>query len=468
MKNTLFAAIAIGVALVLLVSLVVVRGLPARFLDDSKATRRTPGSRIVQQKVQQKKVDQVGSEKRPRQVSGAQAPPVQRPRGFPKTAFEYAQMCEPELGVPPKVDLDKSVEIPLYVDGVRAYGELFTCDNPTLIGKSSVSGSTLQRYEGKAADGNPLPDVVWVAFGRNSSSSHKHVVGSVQMIGYNKKSGATGFFESSDRIGPWVTLDEETLRMRGEMPWIDEPDEFNKAFVTPGNTQCVQCHQSDPFITNSFINAAKIPGTDESVVPALDAESPYFVIGGENWDMRTIHIQGNACFECHRVGMATIDLFSGSGWDPNQHMPPHDPGSLAEDYRELLFAWRRGPEAVAGAEWMIPPARGQPGQVVGEDYPYQAAFNRTGKGAPRTLPKAGPSPASQEEVARLLKQIPDRSTRKAFDDWFQENGITEEALEKLRSLAEGDPQDDKADDKECLETRPQESPQERQGGQEVK
>jgi hypothetical protein len=225
----------------------------------------------------------------------------------------------------------------------------------------------------------------------------------------------------------------------------------------------VQCHQSDPFITNSFINAAKIPGTDESVVPALDADSPYFVIGGENWDMRTIHIQGNACFECHRVGMVTIDLFSGSGWDPNRHMPPHDPGSLAEDYRELSVAWQRGPEAVAGAEWIIPPARGQPRQVVGEDYPYQAAFNRAGKDAPRAGPKVVPSPASQEEVARLLKQIPDRSTRKAFADWFQEHGITADVLEKLRSMAEGDAKD-AADDKAGRETRPQE----KQGGQEAK
>ena len=31
--------------------------------------------------------------------------------GFPKTAYEYAKMVEPELGVPPRVDLGKSVEI---------------------------------------------------------------------------------------------------------------------------------------------------------------------------------------------------------------------------------------------------------------------------------------------------------------------------------------------------------------------
>ena len=300
-----------------------------------------------------------------------------RRTGFPGTAFEYARMVEPELGVPPKVNLDNSVEIPLYVKGVQAYGNLGrSCDNPSFLGKDTVSGSTLQRYEGRTANGDPLPEVVWVSFGRNSSSSHRQVVGSVQMIGYNNKTGATAFFESSDRIGSWVTLDKDTLRMRGEMPGIDEPEEFNRAFVTPGSVQCVQCHQNEPFITNSFINAAKIPGTRKNVVPILNRDSPYYVIGGENWDMRTIHIEGNACFKCHRVGMNTMTMFMRNGWDPNEHMPPHDPGSLAGDLQELLNTWQKGPDSMPGAEWIIPPARGRDRQVVGDEYQYKAAFNR--------------------------------------------------------------------------------------------
>lgn len=221
---------------------------------------------------------------------------------FPETAFEYAKMAESELGVPPKIDLSESVEIPLYVNGIQKYGNLGrSCDNYSLLGKDTVSGSVLQRYEGRTAEGKPLPDVVWVSFGRNSTRNPDKVVGSVQMIGYNKRTGATAFFESCDQIHPWVTLDKDTLRMRGVMPWIDKPEEFNKAYVVPNSLQCVQCHQADPFITDSFINAAKIPGTTENVVPVLNQDSPYYVIGGENWDLRTIHIEGNQCFDCHRV-----------------------------------------------------------------------------------------------------------------------------------------------------------------------
>lgn len=365
---------------------------------------------------------------------------------FPKTAFDYAKMVEPDLGVPPRVDLGTSVEIPLYVDGVQTYGNLGRdCDNPSFLGKATVSGSILQRYEGRSADGKVLPDVVWVSFGRNSSSSHDKVIGSVQMIGYNRKSGATAFFESSDRIGAWVRLEKGTLRMQGTMPWIDDPQEFNKAFVPPGNVQCVECHQNDPFITNSFINAAKLPGTDVNVVPILDKDSPYYVIGGDNWDMRTIHIEGNACFDCHRVGMSTMTMFMRNGWKPNEHMPPHDPGSLAKELDELLAAWEQGPEQTANAEWIIPPSQGKPRRVVDSDYPYQSHFNRPAK-AKRELPKGrkhkktetqepnATNPEASVEAERLLKELRDADTREAFEAWFKDHGVSQEALEKLRSM----------------------------------
>ena len=304
----------------------------------------------------------------------------EEPHNFPENAFEYAKLVEPELGVPPKVNLDESVEIPLFVNGKRKFGNLGRkLDNPSYLGKSTVSGSTLQRYQGRTAKGEPMSDVVWVSFGRNSSHNHRKVIGSVQMIGYNYKTGATAFFESSDNINPWVKLDKGTLRMRGTLPGIDHPDEFNKAFVTPRSVQCVQCHQNDPFIHNPFIDAALIPGSKKTVVPKLDEDSPYYVIGGENWDMRTMHIKGNACFDCHRVGMKTVELFLQNGWEPNAHMPPNKPGSLADDLRELLDVWVKGPENVIGAEWVVPPARGKPSQVVYEKYPHKSGFNTPNK-----------------------------------------------------------------------------------------
>lgn len=379
--------------------------------------------------------------------------------GFPETAFQYARMVESELGVPPTVNLDESIEIPLYVKGVQKYGNLGrSCDNPSFLGKDTFSGSMLQRYEGRTADGKPLPEVIWISFARNSSYSHKKVVGSVQMIGYNRKTGATAFFESCDQLEPWVTLDKDTFRMRGTLPGIDNPKEFNRAYETPGDTQCVQCHQADPFITNSFINAAKIPGTDETVVPKLDADAPYYVIGGENWDMRTIHIEGNSCFDCHRVGMSTMTMFMENGWKPDEHMPPYDPGSLREDLRELLDAWKKGPDNVKNAKWIVPPAKGEGPKEVGQDYPHKAFFNKANysfyqgmfgdkKDSTKTFDPKNRKPAEVQpgEVKKLLNKLEDKATREAFENWFKKNGVDQDALNKLRSMTETDDKQSKKD-----------------------
>lgn len=359
MKSILFGAILVGSFMVL--------DFFGTFHVDTALTNRLLASESQDVKASQKDSD-------------SQKKSLKRKRRMPRKASEYAKMCESELGVPPKINLDECVEIPLYMDGVRKHGVIPSeeADNPNLQGKDfTSSGSVVQRYQGRTVDGKPLPDVIWISFGRNEDwdGEPSNFVGSVQMIGYNKKSGATAFFESKfQNLDRWVSQDKGTLRMRGQLPWIDNPKEFNQAYV-PAPMQCVSCHQADPFITNPFIKAAKIPGTDETVVPILDGDSPYYVIGGEDWDMRTIHIEGNACFECHRVGMNTVDLFASAGWELSEHMPPHDPGSLAQDYRELVAAWKKGPENVEGAEWIIPPARGNDRQVVGADYPYKSGGN---------------------------------------------------------------------------------------------
>ena len=94
--------------------------------------------------------------------------------------------------------------------------------------------------------------------------------------------------------------------------------------------------------------------------------------------MRTIHIEENACFSCHRIGMGTLEVFNNGGYDVNQHMPPYNPGSLSDSYAELVNAWLNGPDNTPNAEWIVPPACEQPAQIVGNDYPYKADFNSIG------------------------------------------------------------------------------------------
>jgi hypothetical protein len=298
---------------------------------------------------------------------------------FPATASEYAEMVESELGVVPTVILDSLVEIPLYQNGNQVYGvynDASDLDNPNRFGKETVSGSAIKRYEGVSINGSPLSDVVWIAFLRNSSQSANEIVGSLQMIGYNQTTGATAFFESTDNLANYSSsMNPITFKISGTMPSPNNSSAFNNAFITPP-AQCVSCHQADPFITNSFITAAKMPGTNNPVIPILGPNAPYYVIGGENWDMRTIHIEGNACLSCHRVGLSTVRLFNEAGHDVNSYMPPSNPGSLSDDYIELLNAWINGVENTPNAEWVIPAVGASgPNQEVGSDYLYQSDFN---------------------------------------------------------------------------------------------
>jgi hypothetical protein len=320
-------------------------------------------------------------------AQGAQScMPENNSYGTKSTPMEYARMIEAELGIPPVIDCGASVEMPIYVDGVKTQGDpgLHKCDNPSLQVGDCMSGSSLQRYEGVAADGTRLPDVVWVSFCRHDGRDNDFgwdVPDSVQMIGYNKVTGATAFFESGDNR-EWTYIDPDTNRLMGKLPGIDEPPAFNKAYATPGRTQCVACHQADPFIHNPFIDGARLPhAPGQPVVPHIAGRktknnTPYYLIGGSDWDMRTIYIEGNECLGCHRMGMKTVEEFMGDHWHPNDHMPPKDPGSLSEDFQELLGCWLNGPENTPGCDWVIPPAGACPSRIVGADYPYKSRFNR--------------------------------------------------------------------------------------------
>lgn len=352
---------------------------------------------------------------------------------FPPSAWDYAQFVEPILGVPPRVDLGEAIEMPIYVDGVQVHGAFEDCDNPSRLGrKMCVSGSVVQSYEGQTADGTPLPDVVWVAFGRNVGQLNIGLLGSVQMIGYHKVSGATAFFESSDRIEPWAYLDEATQRLKGVMPWIDDPEEFNRAFRTPRVVQCVSCHQNDPFIHNSFMDSARNPDTGRPVVPVIrtrdmdfETDLPYFVIGGEEWDMRTIYIERNECLGCHRIGMGTLNLFMGAGWNPHEEMPPGRPGEYQEDFEELIDCWKNTPEETEDCYWIVPPGDSKPGRIVGDAYPFKAEFNESGVGK-----------LKKDDVANIEKEIRELKAALEKTGHAEQSGsiTSEEANEQREEL----------------------------------
>jgi len=281
--------------------------------------------------------------------------------GMPARASDYATLCSRLLGQVPTADCGKGVRVPVTVDGVEVFETPAdgVCDDFNL--KGCDPGSTVRRQEGRASDGTRRPEVVWVTFCRAMDPRlGLGGLSSVQMIGHDMETGATCFFESPDALGvgaqgEWVSMNEDGL-LDGELPGPDHPD-FDRAFATPPSP-CSECHQNDPFIHSPWIDGARLPeDPSQPVVPTLAAaDSPYWVVGGPRWDLRTPHIEGNTCTRCHRVAMGTSELFADAHrFDINEIMPPYDPGSEAGDLAALRACWERGPEAMPGCEWVNPP-----------------------------------------------------------------------------------------------------------------
>ena len=291
----------------------------------------------------------------------AECVPRMRAPTMPATATAYADLCSRLLGVVPTADCGEGVRIPITVNGVEVFESPAdnVCDHTGFKGECSP-GSTLRRQQGQSLDGLPRPEVVWITFCRATGADPNRRLGSVQMIGHDLETGATCFFESPDAVGSpaqeeWVALDANGI-LAGVLPGPGAPD-FDRAWVPPPGP-CSQCHHNDPFIHNPWIDGARLPeDPTQPVLPeAATADSPYWVVGGPQWDLRTPHIDGNRCTTCHRVGMGTIDIFDLTGIiDINDIMPPMNPGTAADDLAALRACWRRGPNQTPGCHWVEPP-----------------------------------------------------------------------------------------------------------------
>ena len=291
--------------------------------------------------------------------SGAEGECIPRDEAplLPATASEYADLCEPYVGVTPTIDCGDGVPIPILVDGVEVFEEPPECDNPDFKGSCPV-GSRIGSMPGVDAEGNTLPDVVWAFFCRSQGEeSLEEGIASVQFIGHNTVTGATCFFESADAIGQTGHIDYlrwgEDGYLDGEFPGPDE-EGFDDAFIT--DSDCSECHQSDPFIHTPWVDQAKDPSDKtKTVLPqTAEVDSPYWVVGGPNWDLRTVHIEENGCVSCHRAPESSR-ILQYSGLDIHSFMPPDDPGSMVADYAAITACYRQGPENTAGCEWVDPP-----------------------------------------------------------------------------------------------------------------
>ena len=290
---------------------------------------------------------------------------------IPYNTTEYANMCMEYVGVPPIVDCGDGIHIPIYVNGEEVFEDQppGTCDDPDFKGTCNV-GSRVGRVEGVDINGNPMPEVVWVFFCRSAGQDLFEQMGavSVQIIGYNTENGATCFFESPDAIGDniqsqYLSYDDNGF-LDGTFPSYGTV-EFDQLFHSPAvsGTNCMSCHNSDPFIHDPWIDGAKLlTDPTETVVPKYEYDAidlPYFAVGGygSQYSNASIHIESNNCLSCHRSSMelATTVFDDLGNVLVNEFMPPTSPGYFEDDYNELIDCYHNGPENTPGCNWIIPP-----------------------------------------------------------------------------------------------------------------
>ncbi len=214
------------------------------------------------------------------------------------------------------------------------------------------------RIEGTWLDGSARPEVVWVYLCRQNDRMY-------QMIGHDTETGATCFLETKGEVNTRADgLTVQEGMVHGELPSPDDP-EYGDVWKRPylvAYQRCWSCHTADPFLHTPYITGARMPDDpDEPVVPVVSGpETPYFLVGEafnrlmsqddeEHDDLQTLHIEGNACLQCHRF----VDPreFGEHFYDVNAYMPPYDPGSLADDYEALLECSEDGPENTPGCTW---------------------------------------------------------------------------------------------------------------------
>ena len=246
------------------------------------------------------------------------------------TALEHAYLVEAELGPIPTFNCDDGVLIPIYQNGVEIFEDLpnGACDYPDLKGDCLV-GSRIGRIQGTYEDGSTRPDVVWVFFCRRGDDF-------AQMIGHNTTTGKTTFLELNDGYLPT----NEYLQPNVYVPTPND-ENYDNAWKAPAHVafqSCNSCHNSDPFIHSRWVVGAKMPDNpDEPVLPEVATpNSPYCMIGDEfqSWELKHINIPNNACLGCHRLGnLNAWQFITDTDW--NLYMPPHNPGSLSDDYDEI-------------------------------------------------------------------------------------------------------------------------------------
>ena len=165
-----------------------------------------------------------------------------------------------------------------------------TCANPSLLTGSCRQGSRLGRID------HDDVTVYWICRDPYLELGGETIYEDMAVIGHNRRTGATCFWDDVNHVmhdddAPPLDLREAT---------DDERASFVERFAYADGSNCVQCHDHDPFLYTPYLQS-----TDWSSVAAN--KGPYHVveIDGSARPTNVQHLvspDAAPCTTCHRLG----------------------------------------------------------------------------------------------------------------------------------------------------------------------
>ncbi|WP_163999560.1 hypothetical protein [Pyxidicoccus caerfyrddinensis] len=199
---------------------------------------------------------------------------------LPDALQEYAQQCDQAIGVTvPDFSCENGTIVPTkhHVAG--------KCDQPNRLNRECDPNSRFQVLS------NTTTAFVVAHCRKRGLGAGRY--GDIAVIQYNKKNGATCFYQALGDLDGNVKAPSQ-----GTAAWTWLPPSQT------ANINCAGCHDNGPLIRSPYLTqvtgANALPGKGDYT---FNSKQPYRFIGADfaSWKAYKVEVAGNPCLGCHRM-----------------------------------------------------------------------------------------------------------------------------------------------------------------------
>lgn len=231
---------------------------------------------------------------------------------------DYSNQCNVAIGAAaavPDFDCDAGTEVLGQGTVFSANQPGVTCDKPNRLNQQCDPGSRFQVLVNSA-------DAYVVAHCRKEGGD-PGMYGDIAVIQYNRKNGATCFYQALGDQSHGNMPGGHTAPNAGPKP-VKSPSNGaapNTLWLSPASTasiQCGSCHDNGQLIRSPYLNQVTglnaLPGSTDF---SFNSSQPYGFVGTDfqNWEAFSVQVAGNECNDCHRMGVNNVRQGRGTALD---------------------------------------------------------------------------------------------------------------------------------------------------------